>query len=137
MHVNVERTPNPNTRMFMPGARVSTVARKWERADGGDTGLVTALFEIEAVTSVLANDDALSVSVADEGDWDDAQPAVVSAIVEHVAAFVKHVFDDAPEHAGDFDEADGAVVEKIKGLIYTHIRPAVARDGGDRLQVLP
>jgi Fe-S cluster biogenesis protein NfuA len=23
------------------------------------------------------------------------------------------------------------VVEKIKGLIYTHIRPAVARDGGD------
>ncbi|WP_327210399.1 NifU family protein [Rhizobium leguminosarum] len=131
MHVTVEHTPNPNTRMFMPGARVSTVARKWERSDGGDTDLVKALFAIGPVTSLLANEDALSVSVANEDDWDDAQPAVVSAIVEHVATFVKHAFDDAPEHEGDFDQADGAVVEKIKGLIYTHIRPAVARDGGD------
>lgn len=131
MHIVVEYTPNPRTRMFLPGAKVSTVSRKWERSDGGDTELVRALFSIEGVAAVLANEDAIAVTVDDESLWTAIKPAATGVIAEHVAAFVAHSFEDAPEDGGDYDEKDREVVQKIKDLISSHIRPAVARDGGD------
>lgn len=131
MHVVVEGTPNPTTRMFLPGARVAAAPRKWTREDEADAALLTALFAIPSVVSVLANEDAISVSLSDEAFWGEAQPAIVSAVVEHAAAFISQEFEPTAEHDGDYDEADAATVQKIKELIFTHIRPAVARDGGD------
>lgn len=131
MHIVVESTPNPSTRMFLPGAKVSAIVRKWERTEGGDTELVNALFSIEGVVSVLANEDAISVTIDDETRWSAVQPAASAAISKHVAAFLAHSFEDAPEDGGDYDEKDREVVQKIKDLISSHIRPAVARDGGD------
>lgn len=134
MHIVVENTPNPLTRMFLPGARVSDTPRTWRRLDDAESDLLQAIFAVAPVTSILANDDAFCVSVESEDAWADAVPGIVAAISEHVASFVMpeakvREFDD--DRAGDFDEADSPVVEKIKDLIHTHIRPAVARDGGD------
>lgn len=134
MHIVVENTPNPLTRMFLPGIQVSPIPRAWTRGDEVKGELLGAIFLVEAVTSILANDSAFCVSVESEEDWSRAEQAVVAAISEHVASFAMP--DLQPHEASNdrsvgFDEADGAVVERIKELIHTHIRPAVARDGGD------
>jgi Fe-S cluster biogenesis protein NfuA len=131
MHVIVESTPNPRTLKFLPGARISTAPRKWERTDDLDTALVKALFAIGGVCSVLANEDAISVTVDDAGLWDAVEPSVSLSIATHIREFVTHDFTPMPEPADDFDEVDAEVVEKILELINTNIRPAVARDGGD------
>lgn len=130
MIVAIETTPNPNTRKFLPGRHISSVPREYSLDARGESPLVHALFDLGGIRTILISEDAISVTIDDENAWDAAVPAIRAVI----AAMFTPVFAleaDEPEDAGDFDEADATVVETIKELLETRIRPAVARDGGD------
>jgi Fe-S cluster biogenesis protein NfuA len=130
MIVALETTPNPSTRKFLPGRHLSSVPREYSLEARGENPLVHALFDLGGIRTILINEDAISVTLDDENTWDSA----VQAIREVIADMFTPLFalePQAPEEAGDFDEADATVVETIKDLLETRIRPAVARDGGD------
>ena len=81
--------------------------------------------------------DFVSVTKAD-GEWQHIRPAILGAIMEHYLSGDPLVDDlaQASEQAGAaddefFDPADAPVVDTIKELLETRIRPAVAGDGGD------
>jgi Thioredoxin-like proteins and domains len=132
MLVTVEATPNPRTRKFLPGRHLSSVPREFTREMRGGEPLVQALFALPSVRTVLVNEDAVSVTVDDERDWKDGLSEILSTIEALVSSsFTGSAPHAEPEAAADFDEADATVVETIRELIETRIRPAVARDGGD------
>lgn len=132
MTIAIEATPNPRTRKFLPGRHLSSVPREFTATARGGDPLINALFEIASVQTVLVNEDAVSVTIDDEGGWEVAAPQIGTTISELLSAdFLKTSIHSEPAVAVDFDEADAVVVETIRDLIETRIRPAVARDGGD------
>jgi len=65
-------------------------------------------------------------------DWDHLKPAILGAIMEHYQSGAPVIEGEAgaidhAEHTGP----DGEVVDQIKELLDTRVRPAVAQDGGD------
>ncbi len=69
-------------------------------------------------------------------EWSHIKPAVLGVIMEHFLSGkpVLVLGDQAEDADGDkefFDEADAGMVEVIKELLLTRVRPAVAMDGGD------
>ena len=70
-------------------------------------------------------------------DWRELKPTVLGAIMEHFLSGAPLIDEEAAAAAPDADgaeffEADDAeTVAAIKQLIESHVRPAVAGDGGD------
>jgi Fe-S cluster biogenesis protein NfuA len=132
MIVVVESTPNPRTRKFLPGKHLSSVPREFSRGMEGGDALVQAIFALPNVKTVLVSEDAISVTIDDENAWDATVPTVRGTIAEKFSSdFMADASGAAPEADVDFDEADAVIVQTIRELIDTRIRPAVAGDGGD------
>lgn len=137
MFIQTETTPNPATLKFLPGRPVMTAGTLDIRGAEGATQspLAQALFALEGVSGVFFGADFISVTKSD-GDWQDLKPTVLGAIMEHFLSGAPLLTDEAgvAEH-GDgeefFDPDDAGTVETIKKLIESHVRPAVAKDGGD------
>ena len=141
MFIETEPTPNPATLKFLPGQRVMpTGTRDFATPEEAEASpLAQALFDTGEVTGVFFGADFLSVTAAPGVDWSALKPQVVAVLLDH---FVSQAplfaggdasgFAVPPEdEAIDDDPADAEIVEQIKELIETRVRPAVAGDGGD------
>jgi Fe-S cluster biogenesis protein NfuA len=95
--------------------------------------LAAALFEVDGVARVFFGSDFISVTKAD-GDWRHLKPPILGAIMEHFTREMP-LFEDSnaaePDGEENYSEDDVEVVEQIKELLDTRVRPAVANDGGD------
>ena len=140
MLIRTEQTPNPATRKFLPGQTVMDSGTR-DFADAGAAAaspLASALFDSGLVEGVFFGHDFISVTAAPAVAWDDLEPVVLETLLDH---FVTGAPLFAPGSAAgisvapdaDFDEdpADAEIIELIKDLIETRVRPAVAQDGGD------
>ena len=90
------------------------------------------------VEGVFYGRDFISVTAAPGVSWTDLEPLVLEILLDHFVSGAPlfapgsaagiHVADD-----GDFEEdpADADIIDQIKELIETRVRPAVAQDGGD------
>ena len=136
MFIQTEATPNPQTLKFLPGREVLA----GEPRDFRDAGaaavspLAAALFMVEGVAGVFLGADFVAVTKND-ADWAHLKPAVLGAIMEHFLSG-NPILSGGTEAAADdaelfFDAADAEMVEVIKELLDTRVRPAVAMDGGD------
>src|SRR5262249_4609984 len=77
--------------------------------------------------------DFISVTKTD-GDWRHLKPAVLGAIMEHFTRGLPVMAEakpEEPEKAVAYSDEDAEIVEQIKELLETRVRPAVAGDGGD------
>lgn len=145
MFIETETTPNPATLKFLPGQRVMpSGTREFSSPEQAEASpLAEAIFGTGEVTNVLFGADFVSVSVAPGADWSTLKPQVVAILLDHFvsqaplfaggdAGAIAVPAEDQDETIGD-DPADADVVEQIKELIETRVRPAVAGDGGDIL----
>jgi Fe-S cluster biogenesis protein NfuA len=140
MQIRTEQTPNPATRKFLPGETVmETGTRDFPDADSAEgSPLAAALFASGLVEGVFFGHDFISVTAAPGVSWSDLEPVVVETLLDH---FVSGAPLFAPGTAGgihvamesDFEEdpADAEIIDQIKELIESRVRPAVAQDGGD------
>jgi Fe-S cluster biogenesis protein NfuA len=104
-----------------------------DRDSAGRSPLAVALFEIPDVARVFFGSDFISVTKAD-GDWRHLKPPILGAIMEHFTRdlpLFEQSAEEAPEAEENYSEEDAEVVEQIKELLDTRVRPAVAGDGGD------
>ena len=136
MFIQTEATPNPQTLKFLPGRDVLPgEPRDFRDAESARVSpLATALFTIEGVTGVFLGSDFIAVT-KDATDWAHLKPAILGAVMDHYLSNTP-ILNDGPSTlapAGDifFDAKDAEMVEVIKELLETRIRPAVAMDGGD------
>lgn len=143
MFIETEGTPNPATLKFLPGQDVmgDRGTADFASAEAATRSpLATRLFALDGVARVFLGQDFITVtqggsqgaSQADAAGWQALRPQVLGAIMEHFVGG-HPVLEDGDETAGedDFDPADGEIVEQIKELLDTRVRPAVASDGGD------
>ena len=128
------RHPNPATLKFLPGRDVmGNGTADYASADlAGNSPLAVALFALPGVARVFLGSDFVTVTKTDDADWHALKPAVLGALMEHFVANRPVVEGVA---LSDEEEAvapeDQEVVDQIKDLLDTRVRPAVAGDGGD------
>lgn len=133
MFIQTEPTPNPASLKFLPG--VAVMPRGTANFTGRDAAvrspLARRLFEVEGVAGVFLGADFVTVTKDEAKDWTVLKPPVLGALMEHFTsgAAVVTETDGASESASTGPE--DAVVARIKELIETRVRPAVAQDGGD------
>ncbi len=135
MFIQTESTPNPATLKFIPGRAVMGEGAVADFPDAGSSArspLASALFALPQVSRVFFGADFISVTKAD-GEWQHLKPAILGAIMEHFTQGLPLIEGGAAEageeHTYSGEEAE--IVEQIKELIETRVRPAVANDGGD------
>lgn len=138
MFIQTEETPNPATLKFLPGIVVlqsgTLDLRKSE--DASKSPLAQHLFDIDGVEAVFFGYDFITITKRADMPWPHLKPAVLGAIMEHFMAGMPVVLDDAVAAADSsaeefYEEADVEIVNTIKELLETRVRPAVAQDGGD------
>ncbi|HYJ35016.1 MAG TPA: NifU family protein [Rhizomicrobium sp.] len=133
MFIQTESTPNPATLKFLPGREVmgeGAVADFPSTETAARSPLAKALFAIPEVSRVFFGSDFISVTKRD-GDWKHLKPAILGAVMEHFTRGLPLIEGTAEETEESYSEDDAEVVEQIKELIETRVRPAVAADGGD------
>jgi Fe-S cluster biogenesis protein NfuA len=140
MLIHTEQTPNPATRKFLPGQMVMEAGtRDFADADSADASpLARALFDSGMVEGVFYGRDFISVTVAPGVSWTDLEPLVLETLLDHFVTgaplFVAGTaagIEVAKDATFDEDPADADIIDQIKELIETRVRPAVAQDGGD------
>ena len=133
MFIQTERTPNPATLKFLPGCPVmeSKTANFTDPADAQHSPLAMLLFAVEGITGVFLGSDFITVTKADDKDWDVMKPQVLGAIMEHFQSGNPVISGEAERPSAGEGAAAGSLSAQIKELIDTRVRPAVAQDGGD------
>lgn len=137
MFIHTDPTPNPNTMRFLPGMAVTGGGvHEFLNAEqaNGRSPLVERLFDIEGVVSVLLGADFVAVSKQENADWTAIKTLVLGVMFEHFSSNQAVLNEAATAHhspAGHPDFQDTETTLKIKDLLDTRVRPAVARDGGD------
>jgi len=136
MFIQTESTPNPATLKFLPGQTVLEVGTAdFPTPDASvKSPLATRIFAVSGVTGVFFGNDFVTVTKTETVEWDHIKPAILGAVMEHYQSGQPVMADDgaAPasghaEHSGE----DADIVNQIKELLDSRVRPAVAQDGGD------
>lgn len=133
MFIQTEETPNPATLKFLPGRAVvedGTADFTSSEAAQSRSPLAGRLFEVDGVSAVFFGRDFITITKAAEREWHVMKPALLGAIMEHFTAG-RPVMAETTEAAAESAEDDDEVVQQIKELLETRVRPAVAMDGGD------
>ena len=137
MFIQTESTPNPATLKFLPGRDVMGAGGAMDFADADSAAaspLAARLFGLDEVERVYFGADFISVTKTD-GEWQHLKPAILGMIMEHFTSGAALFHDGAPAESTDVHDAyegeDAEIVDQIKELLDTRIRPAVAQDGGD------
>lgn len=134
MFIQTESTPNPATLKFLPGQSVLEAGTAdFPTVEAAENSpLATRIFAVDGVQGVFFGLDFVTVTKSDPTEWDHIKPAILGAIMEHYQS-------GQPVMAGEqlgsghasHDGEDGPIVDQIKELLDTRVRPAVAQDGGD------
>ncbi|QEE36663.1 NifU family protein [Octadecabacter sp. SW4] len=134
MFIQTESTPNPATLKFLPGQTVlaSGTADFASAEAAAVSPLAQRIFAVSGVAAVFFGTDFVTVTKSDDTDWDHIKPSILGAVMEHYQSGQpvmegEQAASGHAEHTGE----DGEIVNQIKELLDTRVRPAVAQDGGD------
>ena len=135
MFIQTESTPNPATLKFLPGQSVlaSSTADFPTVEDAENSPLAKRIFGLEGVNGVFLGMDFITVTKLDNIAWEHIKPAILGAIMEHYQSGDDAITGEA-QVSGHADHEEGEhseIIDQIKQLLDTRVRPAVAQDGGD------
>jgi Fe-S cluster biogenesis protein NfuA len=132
MFIQTEATPNPATIKFLPGLVVMTSGTADFRSaeSAHHSPLAQRLFTLDGVSGVFLGRDFISVTKQDGKDWTGLKTRILQSIMEHFTLGLPVILASS-ETANPESENDSEIVQQIKELIETRVRPLVAMDGGD------
>jgi Fe-S cluster biogenesis protein NfuA len=134
MFIETEGTPNPATLKFLPGRAVmGDTTADFASADAADRSpLASALFALPGVSRVFLGTDFITVTKSEDEAWQDLKPQVLGTLMEHFVAG-RPIIESAGTTVAEeeISPEDQEIVDQIKELLDTRVRPAVASDGGD------
>ncbi len=135
--INAEVTPNPNTLKFNVGRTlVPTGSLNFpDREKAKGVLLAETLFNIDNVIGVMIGGDFVTVTKRPESGWQTLAQPIIEALKKLLSSGLVLLPEGAEPastvgadgHAGGNSEVE----RKIKEILDTEIRPAVAMDGGD------
>lgn len=123
----LEITPNPRTRRIGVGGELTPQPLDFGFAPENNDFL-GVIFSIEGVAGVHIGSDFISITLVNEETWPMVANEVLRIVTEGLPKLDLTPFlqpqDSAPA-------ADDPITAKIKDVLATRVRPAVAHDGGD------
>ena len=134
--IQTEPTPNPNSLKFLSDFKISEIGNKEfqkKEIKKVNNPFVIDLLNIDGVELILLSENFLTVKKDDKASWESLKPTIISLLNDFRAKNstpVLSVKDDFIKEEKNTNE-DDEVISKIKEVLDTKIRPAVARDGGD------
>jgi Fe-S cluster biogenesis protein NfuA len=138
MFIQTETTPNPNTLKFLPGQEVlgSKTAFFTDRENAAESPLASALFVLPDIRAVFFGSDFITVTKTEASSWEILKPQILTTVMEHYQSGLPLMRAASPsgknkEAGGSYSEDEQEIVDQIKELLETRVRPAVAQDGGD------
>jgi Fe-S cluster biogenesis protein NfuA len=130
--IATEQTPNPDALKFVPHAPLTDGERRWF-SDGEGSPLAARLFAVAGVQRVFVAPDFVTVTRSpDARPWPELRYAAIAAIADHLVSG-EPAITGAGGGAGEpaREENEDEVVADILQVLGLHVRPGVARDGGD------
>ena len=141
MLIETELTPNPRVIKFLPGRVVMPSGTRdfATPEEAAASPLAEALFDLGDVQGVFFGRDFVSVTAAPGVEWTGLKPDVLSLLLDHYAgemplfrpSSASSIAVPSDDLLNADDPADADIIDQIKDLIETRVRPAVANDGGD------
>ncbi len=136
MFIQTESTPNPNTMKFLPGQAVlgDKTAFFTDSENVKASPLASALFVLKDIRAVFFGGDFITVTKTENANWDVLKPQILTTVMEHYQSGLPLMGASKTEDSAanvNYSESDQEIVDQIKELIETRVRPAVAQDGGD------
>nr|KAF7438236.1 hypothetical protein H0235_000627 [Vespula pensylvanica] len=135
MFIQTQDTPNPNSLKFVPGVKVLEGGGTKDFPNATDaycSPLAKMLFRIEGVKSVFFGPDFITITKLDEDmEWGILKPEIFATIMDFFASGLPILNESQPSADTQINEDDDEIVQMIKELLDTRIRPTVQEDGGD------
>lgn len=132
MLILTEATPNPDALKFLvqiPGAPEVLPLERGE-ANSASSPLAARLFAISGVARCLLTTTFVTVRREPSGpSWRELKPQVLLALADQITSGELALRGALPQPA----VADDQLAEEIRAVLAAHVRPGVARDGGDVL----
>jgi len=131
--IQTKQTPNPDSLKFLSENVISSVGtEEFQKKDKDKISnyFIKKLLEVEGVELILLSQNFLTVKKNKSISWDSLKPTVVSHINDYFEKNKKPILDSKSKNK-DLNKETDNVIKKIKEVLDTKVRPAVARDGGD------
>src|ERR1700761_858959 len=127
MFIETEGTPNPATLKFLPGRDVmgNSTADFASAEAAMRSPLAGALFALPGVSRVFLGTDFITVTKTEDEAGQELKPQVLGTIVEHFVSGRPVVEAAAVMAEEDVSPEDQEIVDQIKELLDTRVRPAV------------
>ncbi len=129
--IQVEQTPNPDSLKFLSQkilSKVGTEEFKKSNLKNIKIPFIKEVLNFTGVELVLISDNFLTVKKEKNASWDNLKPMIISHLNDYFEKTGDPILiDNKTEKKTDENET----ILKIKDVLDTKIRPAVARDGGD------
>lgn len=131
VNIYTEANPNPNSLKFcVEFPLVSDSVDFANPTSAANCPLAVDLFRFSFVKRVFISSNFITITKADDIDWEDITP-MIKSLIKGSLEEGKPLFIEIPKNASfDSDPNDSEVVVKIKSLLDEYIRPAVEQDGG-------
>lgn len=133
MHIQAEATPNPDSLKFTPGHPVSPKEPcSFKKSDKiVSSPLAQKLLTINGVDGIYLGVDFITVLRESEFDWEILKPEIINVINDYFSDFSDIEEKIVSVILSNLEQNDDPIVQQIKEIINTRVRPAVAQDGGD------
>jgi len=131
--IQTEQTPNPDSLKFLSDKTISVIgAEEFQKRDKSkiSNNFIRNILDIKGVELVLLSSNFLTVKKNNEVSWDILKPTVISHINDYFQNNDEPILKKK-ETTEDIKKDSDKTIKKIKEILDTKIRPAVARDGGD------
>ena len=133
LEVYTEATPNPETmkfvfnKMILPGETADFPTK--ESAANGMSPLAQNLYEFNFVNGVFIMNNFVTITRLPGMEWEDIIPVIKAFLKSYMEAGEPVVREIPAQLKTDFGE-DEPVVNKIREILDTYVKPAVEVDGG-------
>lgn len=140
--IYTEQTPNPESLKFVTNRMLYKGTADFREAASAETWspLATALFQNAFVKGVYISNNFVTVTKEINYDWAEIMLRIKEFLKNWVESGQAHILDGYAEAQAALEaQAPGAtyhgdeavIVQKIKDLIETYVKPAVEMDGGN------
>ena len=132
--IQIENTPNPNALKFQSEKQLSEVeTQEFQKKDLNQikNEFVKNILNFEGVELVLISKNFMSVKKDEKTSWDTLKPSIISSINDHFEKNKEPIILKSNVVLNEKDNDEDETIQKIKDVLETKVRPAVAKDGGD------
>lgn len=132
VYVSLEFTPNPNTLKYSVNRKLldKGAANFVKKADAETRSpLALRLLNVDGIDGVMIGKDFVTITKNEAGDWDLVHKSATDIIEKHLTEGLPILTGEQADQIRNQNSSE--IEKKIQSVLDEHIRPAVARDGGD------